>query len=53
MLGTRYGIFLLLPPVAVVAYGSLTFREEHRLRTFEKRALSKMFRPNKEKIARA
>ena len=43
-------------PVTVVSYGcetwSLTFRKEHRLKTFEKRALREMFRPNKEKKAR-
>jgi len=56
MLGTRHGIFVLQSPVNVDSYGcetwSLTFREEQRLKTFEKRALHEKSRPNKEKMAR-
>jgi hypothetical protein len=30
----------------------MIFREKHRLKTFGEKALSEMFRPNKEKMAR-
>jgi hypothetical protein len=42
--------------LTVVSYGCetwfLIFRKKHRLKTFVKKALCEMFRPNKEKMAR-
>jgi hypothetical protein len=50
----RHGTFVLQSSV-IVSNGretwSLTFWEEHKLRTIEKRALGETFRPNKEKMA--
>jgi hypothetical protein len=42
---------LYLPFCIVIKLGSLTLREEHRLRVFENRVLRRIFGPKMEKVA--
>jgi hypothetical protein len=38
--------------LSVVLYGSLTLREEHRLRVFENRVVRKIFGPERDEVIR-